>query len=108
MEHSRPVKSESGESSEEEEPLHSGEELGDLCGRQETSHPRYPSSQVQEETSKLQEQLEALSSELQSRTETVMALKKDLEDERSRTEVLGQEVRSLNDMIRCERNMYGH
>ena len=108
VEPSRPVKSESGESSEEEEPLHSGEELGDLCGRQETSHPQYPSSQVQEETSGLQEQLEALSSELQSKTETVMALKKDLEDERSRTEVLGEEVRSLNDMIRCERERMKH
>ena len=57
------MKSESGESSEEEE-------LGDLCGRQETSHSQYPLSRMQEETSGLQEQLEALSSELQSKTET--------------------------------------
>ena len=37
-----------------------------------------------------------------------MALLKDLEDERSRTEVLGEEVRSLNDMIQCERERTKH
>ena len=67
MEPSRPVKSESGESSEEEEPLHPEEELGDLCGRQETSHPQFPSSQVQEETSGIQEQLDRRLSVLSSR-----------------------------------------
>ena len=37
-----------------------------------------------------------------------MALLKDLEDERSRTEVLGEEVRRLNDMIQCERERTKH
>ena len=55
VEPSRQVKSESGESSEEKEPLHPGEELGDLSGRQKTSLPQYLSSHVQEETSGIQE-----------------------------------------------------